>query len=103
MTAAWIWGAVSRPPAPLEACIPPQVRVHVGPMLRVGPGDDVVAASARLRAELQAGIDRCIESYPETPPPGAWWMPAHLGGGAITVAEQGEHDARERESYRRTG
>ena len=79
------------------------VRVHVGPTLRVEPGEDVVAASARLRAELQAGIDRCIESYPETPPPGAWWMPAHLGGGAITVAEQGEHDARERESYRRTG
>lgn len=79
------------------------VRVHVGPPLLVGPGEDVRAASARLRAALQAGIDRCIESYPETPAPGAWWMPAHLGGGAITVQEQAEHDARERQSYRRTG
>jgi len=79
------------------------VRVHVGPELHVGPGEDVLAASARLRAALQAGIDHCIATYPEAPPPGAWWMPAHLGGGAITVAEQVAYDQRERESYRTTG
>ena len=56
-----------------------------------------------VRAALQAGIDRCIDSYPETPEPGAWWMPAHRGGGAITAEEQGERDERERESYRTTG
>lgn len=79
------------------------VRVHVGPLLSVAADEDVRAASARLRAALQDGIDRCIESYPVTPAPGAWWMPAHLGGGAITAEEQGEHDERERESYKRTG
>ncbi|MEF3120740.1 lysophospholipid acyltransferase family protein [Kocuria flava] len=79
------------------------VRVHVGELLRVAPGEDAAAASERLRAGLQAGIDRCTQSYPEVPSPGAWWMPAHLGGGAITAAEQVAHDARERESYRRTG
>ncbi|MFI7584996.1 lysophospholipid acyltransferase family protein [Kocuria sp. M1N1S27] len=79
------------------------VRVHVGPELRVAPGEDVRAASARLRSALQEGIDRCIESYPAPPGPGAWWMPAHLGGSAITVQEQAESDEREREAYKRTG
>jgi 1-acyl-sn-glycerol-3-phosphate acyltransferase len=79
------------------------VRVHVGPVLRVEPDEDVRAASARLRAVLQEGIDRCIDSYPVTPEPGAWWMPAHRGGSAITVQEQIDADAREREAYKRTG
>ena len=79
------------------------VRVHVGPVLRVDPDEDVRAASARLRALLQEGIDRCIDSYPVTPEPGAWWMPAHRGGSAITVQEQIDADAREREAYKRTG
>lgn len=79
------------------------VRVHVGPALHVGPHDDVQGAADRLRAALQAGIDRCIETYPEIPAPGAWWMPAHRGGGAMSVEEQAAHDDRERESYRRTG
>ena len=65
--------------------------------------EDVRAASARLRAVLQEGIDRCIDSYPVTPEPGAWWMPAHRGGSAITVQEQIDADAREREAYKRTG
>jgi hypothetical protein len=52
---------------------------------------------------LQEGIDRCIDSYPVTPEPGAWWMPAHRGGSAITVQEQIDADAREREAYKRTG
>jgi 1-acyl-sn-glycerol-3-phosphate acyltransferase len=79
------------------------VRVHVGPLVHVGPDDDVLAAAERLRAELQAGIEQCIATYPETPEPGAWWMPAHLGGGAITVEEQRAWDDREREAYRTTG
>lgn len=57
LTAAWIWGAVSRPPAPLEACIPPQVRVHVGPDVRLREVridvDDTVERS-RLRVTLPA-------------------------------------------------
>jgi hypothetical protein len=34
-TAAWIWGAVSRPPAPLEVCISPQLRVPADPDVRL--------------------------------------------------------------------
>lgn len=34
-TAAWIWGATSRPPTPLEAAISPQARVHVDAGVRL--------------------------------------------------------------------
>lgn len=34
-TAAWIWGATSRPPSPLEAAISPQARVHVDAGVRL--------------------------------------------------------------------
>ncbi|ROP66833.1 type IV toxin-antitoxin system AbiEi family antitoxin [Curtobacterium sp. PhB115] len=44
-TAAWIWGAVSRPPDPLEASVPPHLRLNVGPEVRlrevVLPASDV--------------------------------------------------------------
>lgn len=57
LTAAWVWGAVSRPPDPLEACIPPQVRVHVGPAVHlreVRIDDDDTVALERLRVTLPA-------------------------------------------------
>jgi 1-acyl-sn-glycerol-3-phosphate acyltransferase len=71
------------------------VRVHVSEPIRHTPDADVAAETQRLRAELQDGIDRGIESFPLTPEPGAWWQPAHLGGGAMTEAERiaaDEHD-----------
>ncbi|ROS67283.1 transcriptional regulator with AbiEi antitoxin domain of type IV toxin-antitoxin system [Curtobacterium sp. PhB172] len=34
-TAAWIWGAASRPPDPIEASVPPQLRIAVGPGLHL--------------------------------------------------------------------
>ncbi|MBT1543629.1 hypothetical protein KK103_17840 [Curtobacterium flaccumfaciens pv. flaccumfaciens] len=62
LTAAWIWGAVSRPPAPLEACIPPQVRVHVGPEVRlrevrIDVDDTVVLARLRVALPARTAID----------------------------------------------
>ncbi|MHA7263262.1 lysophospholipid acyltransferase family protein [Arthrobacter sp. TMN-37] len=69
------------------------VRVHVGEPLWCGPGADVAAETERLRAALQEGIDRGIESFPLVPAPGEWWQPAHLGGGAMTEAERAEADA----------
>lgn len=35
LTAAWIWGAVSRVPEPLEVCFPPHGRGRVDPALRL--------------------------------------------------------------------
>jgi len=61
-TAAWIWGATSRPPAPLEACIPPQVRLHGDGGVRVrevliGDDDVVRLASLGVTTPLRTAVD----------------------------------------------
>ncbi|WP_026549799.1 lysophospholipid acyltransferase family protein [Arthrobacter sp. Br18] len=62
------------------------VRVHVG--VPIHPGLDVAGETEKLRAALQEGIDRCIADFQVAPDPGAWWHPAHLGGGAMTEDER---------------
>ncbi len=62
LTAAWIWGAASRLPAPLEACIPPQVRVHVGPdvrlrEVRIQADDSVVLGGLRVTMPARTAVD----------------------------------------------
>jgi hypothetical protein len=95
LTAAWIWGAASRPPAPLEGCIPPQVRVHVGPDVRlreVRIDDDDTVELSRLRVTLPA---RTAVDLLRTPGPSAGGFgeaeatAAHglLAIGAVTAAE----------------
>ncbi|GAA1344852.1 1-acyl-sn-glycerol-3-phosphate acyltransferase [Arthrobacter roseus] len=67
------------------------VRVHIGKPIRHDQqvaDMDVVGETNLLRAELQNGIDRGIADFPLQPEPGAWWMPAHLGGGAMTEEER---------------
>ncbi|MBG6217390.1 1-acyl-sn-glycerol-3-phosphate acyltransferase [Arthrobacter sp. CAN_A6] len=69
------------------------VRVHVGEPIRHSEGIDVAIETEKLRAALQEGIDRCIGDFPVVPEPGAWWQPAHLGGGAMTEEERVAADA----------
>lgn len=76
------------------------VRVHIGPAMHHVPGLDAAEESERLRGELQRGIETCISDYSGTPGPGAWWMPAHLGGGAMTDAEREAGDIADREAGR---
>ena len=68
------------------------VRIHVGEPILPGslpdPADDARAATARLAKTLQDGIDAGIADFPLRPAPGAWWMPAGLGGGAPTEEER---------------
>ena len=75
------------------------VRIHVGrPLLPAdlpGPARDAQPATEQLRRVLQTGIDTAIADFPLTPGPGAWWMPAHLGGGAPTDAERQRLDLAE--------
>ena len=75
------------------------VRIHVGRPLQPadlpGPARDAQPATEQLRRVLQAGIDTAIADFPLTPGPGAWWMPAHLGGGAPTDAERQRLDLAE--------
>ncbi|MCB5282367.1 MULTISPECIES: lysophospholipid acyltransferase family protein [Micrococcaceae] len=71
------------------------VRIHVGEPVCVDPSQDARAATDSLRRSLQAGIDTCIADFPLDPAPGAWWMPAALGGGAPTEDERRRLDKAE--------
>lgn len=64
------------------------VRVHIGPAMHPTAELDAVEETELLREELQRGIETCIRDYPDTPEQGAWWMPAHLDGGAMTDDER---------------
>lgn len=77
------------------------VRIHVGAPLRFGPDTDVERATEQLRSALQSGIDLCIADFPLAPGPGAWWMPAHLGGSAPSEPERKALDARDAAGRRR--
>lgn len=58
------------------------VSVRFGEPIHVGPDDDVQAATQRLRDVTQRLLRTVQEEYPGGNPPGAWWVPARLGGGA---------------------
>jgi 1-acyl-sn-glycerol-3-phosphate acyltransferase len=77
------------------------VRIHVGEPVAVDRSQDAAAATEALRAALQSGIDACIADFPLKPAPGAWWMPAELGGGAPSDEERQRLD--EAEGPRRAG
>ncbi|MHA7239237.1 lysophospholipid acyltransferase family protein [Arthrobacter sp. TMS1-12-1] len=76
------------------------VRVHISPAIRHAPGLDVAEETEKLRQELQDGIETCIADFPVIPEPGAWWMPAHLGGGAMTGTEREAADLEDQKAGR---
>src|SRR5436305_2759510 len=72
----------------------PRLQRHVPVTIRVGepllpaPGEDAPALTARLAETLTRMIDEVQRAYPEQPTPGQeWWLPAHLGGTAPTLAD----------------
>ncbi|HET6818599.1 MAG TPA: lysophospholipid acyltransferase family protein [Mycobacteriales bacterium] len=72
----------------------PRLQRHVPVTIRVGepllpaPGEDAAALTARLAETLTRMIDEVQRDYPERPSPGQeWWLPAHLGGTAPTLAD----------------
>lgn len=72
----------------------PRLQRHVPVTIRVGepllpaPGEDAPALTARLAETLTQMIDDVQRDYPEKPTPGQeWWLPAHLGGTAPTLAD----------------
>jgi 1-acyl-sn-glycerol-3-phosphate acyltransferase len=73
------------------------VRIHVGEPILPGslpdPAHDAQPATAQLARTLQHGIDVGMADFPLRPDPGAWWMPAALGGGAPTEEERRRLDA----------
>ncbi|OII26653.1 hypothetical protein BIV03_07640 [Curtobacterium sp. MCBA15_016] len=92
-TAAWVWGAVSRAPAPLEACVPLRVRVHVDGALRVREvvitdEDVVVLDGLRVTTPLRTVVD-LLRSPGDRPggfdPSDAEAVVGLLGIGAVSV------------------
>ncbi len=58
------------------------VTVRYGEPITIPPDEDVHVATARVADALQAMLDDVVRTYPDGAPPGAWWVPARLGGGA---------------------
>ncbi|MGG7307092.1 type IV toxin-antitoxin system AbiEi family antitoxin [Curtobacterium sp. AB451] len=61
-TAAWIWGAVSRAPSPVEGCVPLRVRVHTDGAVHVrevviADEDTVVLGGLRVTTPLRTVVD----------------------------------------------
>jgi 1-acyl-sn-glycerol-3-phosphate acyltransferase len=66
------------------------------------PDEDPAAVTKRLMEAIEGLVERLQETYPQQPDgeDDRWWLPAHLGGGAPTVAESDEMAARERAERR---
>jgi 1-acyl-sn-glycerol-3-phosphate acyltransferase len=76
------------------------IAMTVGEPLPVPRGADPDELTAELHARLSALLDETIERYPDKPP-GAWWIPARLGGSAPTLEEAERIEERVREERAR--
>lgn len=56
--------------------------IRYGEPLHVGPDDDPVEATERLRLAMTGLLDDLQREYVDGTPAGAWWVPARLGGSA---------------------
>src|SRR3954451_14000293 len=64
------------------------VSIHVGEPLMPKPGESAQELTDRLAETLTRLIDEVQRAYPERPVAGEeWWLPAHLGGTAPTLAD----------------
>lgn len=86
-----IWGShrvITRShPFSLRKAFRTPITLVVGEPLHPTPDDDPVAVTAKLQLQMNAMLHAAQEAYPVTAPPGAWWQPARLGGGAPTPDE----------------
>ena len=62
------------------------VIISFGPPLYVGSDEDPTCATERLRAAMEGLLAQAQDSYP-VEGSGAWWQPAHRGGGAPTAED----------------
>jgi 1-acyl-sn-glycerol-3-phosphate acyltransferase len=71
------------------------ITIRAGEPLHPGRRDDHDANTATLKERMSALLDEVQREYPDKPegPDDAWWLPAHLGGTAPTLAEAAELDA----------
>ncbi|WP_322920631.1 lysophospholipid acyltransferase family protein [Nocardioides renjunii] len=72
------------------------IAIRVGKPLHP-TGDDPVAETAVLRARMVELLAETVRAYPAAEqPPGAWWVPASMGGGAPTPEEAATMDLAEK-------
>jgi 1-acyl-sn-glycerol-3-phosphate acyltransferase len=72
------------------------IAITVGEPMRP-TGEDPVADTAALHAEMSRLLDETIRAYPaDEQPPGSWWLPASYGGSAPTPEEAKRLDAEEK-------
>jgi len=78
------------------------IALTVGEPLRP-TAENPVAETAELKARMNALLEQTVAAYPaDEQPPGAWWVPARLGGTAPTLEEAARLDSEEkRERARR--
>lgn len=69
--------------------------ITVGEPVPVPRGSDPDEITDELHARMATLLDETIARYPDKPP-GAWWIPKRLGGGAPTIEEAAEIDERVR-------
>lgn len=62
------------------------IAMTVGEPMAVPRGVDPDVLTDELRTRMSALLDETIARYPDKPP-GAWWIPARLGGSAPTLDE----------------
>jgi 1-acyl-sn-glycerol-3-phosphate acyltransferase len=71
------------------------IAMTIGEPVPVPRGSDPDAVTIVLRDRLTAMLDETIARYPDVEP-GAWWIPARLGGSAPTPEEAAEIEERVR-------
>jgi 1-acyl-sn-glycerol-3-phosphate acyltransferase len=76
------------------------ITMTVGEPLPIPRGADPDELTTELHARLAALLDETLERYPDKPP-GAWWIPARLGGSAPTLEEAELIEQRVREEKAR--
>lgn len=62
------------------------IAMTVGEAIPIPKGSDPDVLTEELHARMAALLDETIARYPDKPP-GAWWIPARLGGSAPTPEE----------------
>lgn len=63
------------------------VEIAFGAPEPIGPDDTAATVTERLRTRTHALLRDAQRRYPDGAPPGAWWVPAALGGGAPTAPD----------------
>jgi 1-acyl-sn-glycerol-3-phosphate acyltransferase len=58
------------------------VTIVFGAPITVAPDEESAAVTATLHTEMTRMLEQAIDGYPVVAEPGAWWVPAHRGGGA---------------------